>query len=190
MNYTELMKEAIAAIKVKADEYQKIKEQLRKIKHKYTGEKENLSRLKTRKVNLEAKSGECLTDDTNSYEKFRVSIKKLNIEIDTSEDMVMMFENNIIPDREKASRLACEAVKVATMSFITNNVSRCESRLSELVEPICQEKDAWMEFCTDLCKENGITLSVNQDGVIPTCKHERINNQIKGFRISPLQTKG
>ena len=183
MDYNDM--KTTKAIEDKASAYKELVKALKNLKRKCGVEEGKAKGLRERKAKLELTCADALAKTQQGYEKCRTDLRRLAIDVDASVSMVDMFNDTVIPAKEREVRAAKIALETLVRSFLRDNKAKCESEMTALLAPVMAEKDKWQAYCEKLHTDNGITFRQDKE-LIPQATHPRINSTGNFFNIVPL----
>lgn len=184
--YNELKSEVTKNVKDAAKNIVDLNEQIRRLNKRIEDETANVQNFEQRIQTLKEKSSESLLGDAGSYEKFKVNLRKLNIQKDNALDIIKTLNKELLPSKKE--QLAKENVKLdqAIIAMAKAKVPDVEKRMTAIIEQVIDERDNFIFAFVKLAADFGASFSMNNREVFPQPKHERIDTARHGFFIKPL----
>jgi len=124
-----------------------LNEQVRRIKKRLADERNNSESLKDRLQKLKDLAGESLTDDQNSYEKYRTNLKKLTAELENSGVMIKSLSEEILPGKQRELNTARTNLANTLTAYLLKSRPAADARINKLLrECICVRQDFLNSF--------------------------------------------
>lgn len=174
--YTILKPEIEKAVSVFAEQPTSAKKKLAKTENRLLDEKALLGRLVEQKEKLTSLSDESLAGSDNDYEKFKVSLKKVNAQIEVTSEAVKVLESRIIPAQRKEVEQAGQKLASELRTFCLNHKGACEVEMSKLLDEIVKLQDSLLDAFDRLCADYGFRFNNNDGALNPEPKHKRIES--------------
>lgn len=99
-------------------------------------ETKNIHNFETRIGKLKSLSIYSLTDDENSFAKFKTSLKKLNTELETSQEICTILETDVIPKKQDEFVEAQVAIELFQRSYLLECEEADRKKCEELRKKI------------------------------------------------------
>jgi len=154
--------------------FESLNSQLEKILKRLKDETYNRKNLEEQIQRLKDLSGESLSGETGSYEKFKTSMKKLNEQLKVSTDMVETLESEIVPNTERQLIEAKGKLERAVSDFLLSKKPDFEKRLAELFQRLSDEQKDFLDSAKRLFTENG---------VLPKLRRLAVNMKVGKYRL-------
>jgi hypothetical protein len=149
---------------------------LAKTEQRLSDEKALLVRLQEHKENLMNLADESVADDQNSFEKFKVSLKKRSAEIESAKEAVEVLETKIIPAQRKEVVQANQKFASELKTFCLSHKGACEVEMTKLLDEIVKLQDSFFDACDRFCADYGFRFNNNDCAFNPEPKHKRIES--------------
>ena len=131
------------------------------------GELEAVRKLKDRIAKLKSLSSISLTDDQNSFDKFKTSLKKLNTELETSEEICQTLQTEILPAKQGELKTAETNVKNILRDFILECRPIADKRIQVLLDECAAEREQFLASFRKIYQDCGETFIVNDETLLP-----------------------
>jgi hypothetical protein len=133
-------------------------EQVQRIKKRLADEKNNSVRLAERIRELKSLAGESLTDDQNSYEKYRTSLKKLSVELETSDSMIKSLAEEILPGKQREFDAAQINLKSALTAYLLKSRPIADRQIRELLTEAIRVRQDFLDSFTKIFADYGLAF--------------------------------
>jgi hypothetical protein len=105
--YTELKKKVDVALSKPLERIAELRKQISSAEKQLQNEIDKSENIKQRLIKLKSIAGEKISDSPSSYEKFKVSLKKLHNENEVSGEIIIALRDEFIPKLKDKLREAC-----------------------------------------------------------------------------------
>jgi len=133
-----------------------LNEQVQRIKKRLADEKNNSVRLAERIRELKSLAGESLTDDQNSYEKYRTSLKKLSVDLETSGSMIKSLSEEILPGKQRKFDAAQINLKRALTAYLLKSRPVADRQIRELLTEAIRVRQDFLDSFTKIFADYGL----------------------------------
>lgn len=175
MSYYDILKpELDELIKNLKTAFESQNSQREKILKRLKNETYNRKNLEEQIQRLKDLSGESLSGETGSYEKFKTSMKKLNEKLKVSSDMVETLESETVPNTERQIVEAKGKLERAVSDFLLSKKPDFEKRLAELFQALSDEQEDFFDSAKRLYNENGL---------LPKLRNFAVNKKVGKYRL-------
>jgi hypothetical protein len=138
-------------------------------------EKALLSRLETQKEKLTGKADDSLSGNDADYQKYKTSLRKLAVDIESTSDAVETLEKTIIPNQKKAVEAAKGKLYSTLCDFVRAEKVICEVDMCQLIEKIIQLQDNFITTFDKIFADYNFQFIIHDKGIIPIPKHSRLD---------------
>ena len=146
------------------------------IRRRAAAESENAGRIAADVADLKRLAGESLTGDTNAYERFKTSLKKLTAKLETSQEIGATFTREIIPTKEREIAAARLKLAEALAALYAEKKPACEAEMTRLLDAVVAERDAFLTAFGQLFSDFGVGFTGGARGIPPRAAHGRISS--------------
>lgn len=155
MNYcTEFKEQADLLVLPLSEKVKTLSADLLKIIHRLDVEKGDTEKLKDRIIELK-KTTDKVVADQNAYATFKVNLRKLEAELEASQEAARLIENEVLPVKQRELDSAAADVKVAldTLRFRGKIIAVYE--ISELVAACINSRQSFLNDFKKLYSDYG-----------------------------------
>jgi len=167
-NYYELMK---AGADERCREYfatvRTLAAQLPKVKKRLEDERRNRDNLQNRLEKLKELSVESLAGDANSYEKYKVSMKKLQNELQVSEEIIENVTRKVLPGAEQRLKDAERNLSIVLRQIIIETRKDADAEINELLRNCVRQYDLFLEASARIFQDYGLTFICSDESYCP-----------------------
>jgi len=142
-------------------------QQVRRITKRLADEKNNSVRLAERIKELKALAGESLTDDQNSYEKYRTSLKKLSVELETSDSMIKSLAEEILPGKQREFNTAAINLKSTLTAYLLRCRPMADARINGLLKECVGVRQDFLDSFTKIFADCGLVFIDSENRYCP-----------------------
>jgi hypothetical protein len=181
MDFELLKQEAEKSCSVFAKEVSDAKRKLATLLKRQDDTKALLVRLQKRKSDLTDLADESVAGDVNSFEKFKVSLRKVKAEIEaTSEALSILTDKIISSQRDRASESA-QRLQTAIVEFWRPHQKSCEAEMRDLLDQVIRLRDdfqsGFVKTADDCGLQGDIFLGHFEifDRILPYPSHPRFS---------------
>jgi len=174
--YDELKPKSDDRVGKLSEAFKATKVRLEKTKKRLAEEVQLLGRLQTQREKLTNLSDDSLVDSGDSFDKFKVSLKKLSAQMETSNDAIQTLKNNVIPSLESEVRQSEQALKTGLNAMVKDSLGLAESEMSELAGQIVAVQDSFLNAFDRIFQENDLRFVINDRSLVPKTRHDRIKS--------------
>jgi hypothetical protein len=160
-----------------------------KTKQRLLDENARLGRLEQQKQKLMSLADDSLAGSHNQYEKFKVSLRKLNTEIESTGEAIETLKTRIIPAQERELSETEQKLRSALDVFCRSQQSECENEMTTLLEQVASLQDAWLDAFGRIYKEYGVGFAVRHSGLLPQPKHSRLTEALDFLPTRPVRVE-
>jgi molybdopterin converting factor small subunit len=169
MNYYETFKpEADKKISALAETVKTLSAQLPKIRKRLADEQDNAKSLNSRIEKLKQLSAESLTGDQNDYEKFKVSLKKLTADLESSKETCRLLADEVLPKKTNELNTATTNLKIALNAFLLKSRSIADKKINELLIACVNERQDFLDAFKKIFSDYGLSLVVSDESFCPS----------------------
>ena len=148
-------------------------------------EKENGFSLVERIDKLKELSTTSLTDDDLSFAKFKTSLKKLNADLETSDEVCRALTNDIIPQKKKELSAISSTLKRVLQSYFIECKPINDENVRILIDKADQEQQDYYEAFEQIFKTAGLTFqTLSQRG-----RARNLGQAYRAFTVTPKRPK-
>ena len=144
-----------------------LSKQLPKVRKRLQDEKDNRDKLQSRLEKMADLSVESLSGDVTSYERYKTSMKKLNVELAVSEEIVQNISTNILPNAEIRLLDAERNLKIVLNQLIHETRPVADEKINEFLRSCIDERDKFLDAWRTIYGDFGLHLIVNDESLIP-----------------------
>ncbi|HLB73120.1 MAG TPA: hypothetical protein VJJ98_03795 [Sedimentisphaerales bacterium] len=185
--YNELKPQAEQTAKVFAQQFAETQKQIQQIKKRLVDEQDSAERVQTQIDKLKELSGASLIEGQNSYEKFKTSLRTRNTERDTAFEIIQTLRDEILPQKQEVLENEQRKLERALTDFCESKRPVCEQKMTELLDQVVAEKDAFLLAVEQLFSDYGLLFKPGKSAnIIPRPVHPRIDPQRPGCVIVPV----
>jgi hypothetical protein len=157
MSYYELLKPEIEkTVSVFAKQFSDCKRKRALFLKRQSDAKALLVRLQERKSKLTGLADESLAKDVNSFEKFKVDLKKINAEIEATSEAVSALTDKIIPAQHKEESESEQELKSKLIELWKSHQRGCEGKMAELLDEIARLQEDFFSAFARFADECGL----------------------------------
>jgi hypothetical protein len=168
MNYYEKFKpEAEKKCKALYTTASGLKKQLPKVRKRLKAETVNRDKLRKRIERLQELSVESLAGDANSYEKYKISMKKLNSELAVSVEIITNIETTILPNAEAKLKDAETNLRILLNQTVLESRKTCDEVINELLRNCLRERQAFLDSFYKLFQDYGSVFVCSDEAFAP-----------------------
>jgi hypothetical protein len=165
--YTELKLGADFEVSALFKSVLELRQQLPKIIQRRNDERNNIERLTERIEKLKRLSGESLTGELNSYEKFKTSLKKLNTELDAAQEAERLLSGDIIPKKQRQQETAEANLKIKLNVFLLRSRVIPDAKINQLLQDCIKERQDFLDAFTRIYSDYGLGFIVSDESYCP-----------------------
>jgi hypothetical protein len=173
--YQVLKSEVEKSCSALAKDYSDAKRKLAKTRNRLLDEKALLVRLEEQKEKLTSLADDTLAGSDNDYAKFKVSLKKVSAEIESTGAGVETLESKIIPAQQRSVELARGKLNTALHDFCISHKGGCEAEMNGLFDGIVKLQDGFLDAFDRFYAGYGLQFVIHELGLIPKPTHERLD---------------
>jgi len=144
-----------------------LQQQIPKIKKRLEDEKSNKDRLQNRIAKLQELSIESLTGGQNEYEKYKVSMKKLNNDLQVSEEIVLNIQTNILPNAKQRLQDSERNLKIKLNAFLLQSRCIADEKINLLMQDVINERQNFLDAFETIYSDYGLGFIVNDESFCP-----------------------
>lgn len=140
---------------------------LPKVRKRLQDEMDNRDSLQRRLEKLQELSIESLSGDVLSFEKFKASMKKLNVELAVSEEVVRNLETSILPNAEARLRDSEQNLKIVLEQLIHETRPIADAKINEFLRSCVNERENFLDAWRAIYNDFGLHLIVSDEAICP-----------------------
>jgi len=187
--YKELKPTADKQVKEITTTISNLEKQIPKIQRRLQGEKDNGTRLVARMEKLNEIAPESLIADDGSYEKFKVSLKKLNNELVVSREIIKTLTDTMLPKAKNKLAIAKADLEATLENLVRSSChianDEMNTRLAEVDKCLIlclAEKQSFLNAFRQIFKDCGLEFEASDlryyPGISNTEKLENLREKI------------
>jgi hypothetical protein len=127
--YEQFKSGAAEAVQARLEVVRKLGDEWPKIQKRLDDERNKRGRIEDDITELKKSAGEALLGSQNSYEKYRVSLTKLNGKLEASESLIRSLLEDILPKKQSELNVARQNLR----SVLNNYLMQCKNDVRELM---------------------------------------------------------
>jgi uncharacterized protein YukE len=188
MIYEQLKKEVETDCSKLIETYEAAKRKLNLLRKRKTDAESQLTSLKEQKERLTSLKDASIGDSVNAFEKFTVSLKKSNSQIEALSEAVGTLSTKIIPEAEKEVNRTATELRLSLRSFCIASAKTITGEMNGLLEKVVERHDEQFSATQKIYSDYGLMPLIADDGIYVTNGSGIFipkNNRITGFRIIP-----
>jgi hypothetical protein len=108
-----------------------------------------------------------LTDDQNSYEKYRTSQKKLTIELDNSLSMIKSLSEEILPRKTSEFQDAKRNLKIVLNAYLLRCRPTADAKINELLRECIAVRQDFLDAFARIFDDYGLNFIVSDENSCP-----------------------
>jgi len=174
--YTILKPEVENRAGVFAEQVLRCNKKITKTEQRLRDEKALLIRLRQQKEKLTGLSDESLVDSDNSYEKFKTSLRKLAVQIESTEAAIGTLEGKILSDLQKEMQESEQKLKNVLHDFCIQHKSDCEVEMTELLDRLVALQDDYFTAFDRFYADYALLFVIHDIALYPLPQHARISD--------------
>lgn len=172
---TTLNNSDVDAIRPLADTVRKLVAELTRLQKRAGDEGETVTRLERDLARLEETAGERLTDDRDSFERYKVAHRRLTAALATSREIVETFNRKIIPTKRAEVDAARAKSENAMLALYSKGKADCEASMTVLLDAVVAEHDSFLDAIDQLGREFDVSLDYHTSRMpTPRAPHPRL----------------
>ena len=140
---------------------------LPKVRKRLQDEMDNRDSLQRRLEKLQELSIESLSGDVLSFEKFKASMKKLNVELAVSEEVVRNLETSILPNAEARLKDAETNLRIVLNQLIHETRPIADEKINEFLRSCVNERENFLDAWRAIYNDFGLHLIVSDEAICP-----------------------
>jgi len=129
-------------------------------------EQEQTLNLQNRIAKLKSLSSISLTDDVNSFEKFKTSLKKLNSELETSAEIVQTF-GEIIPAKQSELDAVSTNIKILLGNYLLESRTTADKEIQLILDTAMAERENFIAAFRKIYADAGEVFVANNEQCLP-----------------------
>lgn len=128
---------------------------LAKAEKRLIDEEQLLQRHINQLEDLKKLSDQSVVIDDNSFEKYKVSLRKVSQQIDSTSLGIQTIKNNVIPENRNAVKLAKDSFRRYLDSFCLHHTGDAINLMIELLDDVVSIRDNYNEAFDKIYKDYG-----------------------------------
>jgi hypothetical protein len=143
-----------------------LRNQLPKVRKRLEAEKGNRGRLEDRLAKLQELSMEKISEQ-NSYEKYKVSMRRLRAELEASQEIIANIETRTLPDADQKLKTSEMNLRIVLDQLAIENRKRADSEINSLLRQCVNEYDSCLDANTKIYQDYGLTFICRDETFCP-----------------------
>ena len=150
------------------------------VEKRLADERDNAANFKSRFAKLEELSIESLSGDIGSFEKYKTSMKKLQNDLEVSEEIIGNVESRILPGAKQRLDDATTNLKIVLNQLVLSSRKFADAEIDDLLRAVITEHDAFLDSFVRIFQDYGLSFICSDEGFCPGPFAER---EIEEMRI-------
>jgi len=165
--YTLFKPESKKQIGTLAKRVAELKRQIPKVQKRLSDEQNQGQRIERDIQILKGCAGEKLTEDRNAFDKFKNSLKKLTVQLETSQEVVSTLSKDIIPQLQRDLQTAATNLRIQLAAFVVESRPVADKRINELLIACIEQRQSFLDAFTKIYADCGVVFQVNDESFCP-----------------------
>jgi len=165
--YTKFQPKAESRCKELYKIFSDLKAQLPKVRKRLEDEKQNRDNLQNRLAKLKEISVESLAGDASSYEKYKVSMRKLQNELQIIEEIIENVTNKILPSAESRLRDAETNLKIILNQMVILCRKDADAEINQLLRDCITEYESFLSAFEQIFQDYGQSFICSDESYCP-----------------------